>query len=40
MNLKLISESNNSNNSSNSSNSNAPQEMLQISIGMTFYGKI
>ena len=31
MNLKLISES---------SNSNAPQEMLQISIGMTFYGKI
>ena len=34
MNLKLISES------SNSSNSNAPQEMLQISIGMTFYGKI
>ena len=34
MNLKLISES------SNSSNSNAPQEMLQISISMTFYGKI
>ena len=34
MNLKLISES------SNSSDSNAPQEMLQISIGMTFYGKI
>lgn len=34
MNLKLISES------SNSSESNAPQEMLQISIGMTFYGKI
>ena len=34
MNLNLISES------SNSSNSNAPQEMLQISIGMTFYGKI
>ena len=31
MNLKLISES---------SNSNAPQEMLQISLGMTFYGKI
>ena len=31
MNLKLISES---------SNSNVPQEMLQISIGMTFYGKI
>ena len=31
MNLKLISES---------SNSNAPQEMLQISIGMTFYCKI
>ena len=31
MNLELISES---------SNSNAPQEMLQISIGMTFYGKI
>ena len=31
MNLKLISES---------SNSNGPQEMLQISIGMTFYGKI
>ena len=34
MNLKLISES------SNSRNINAPQEMLQISIGMTFYGKI
>ena len=34
MNLKLISESN------NSRNINAPQEMLQISIGMTFYGKI
>ena len=34
MNLKLISEI------SNSSDSNAPQEMLQISIGMTFYGKI
>ena len=34
MNLKLISES------SNSSESNPPQEMLQISIGMTFYGKI
>ena len=34
MNLKLISES------SNSSNSNAPKEMLQISVGMTFYGKI
>ena len=32
MNLKLISESSNS--------SKAPQEMLQISIGMTFYGKI
>ena len=31
MNLELISES---------SDSNAPQEMLQISIGMTFYGKI
>ena len=31
MNLKLISES---------SNSNAPQEMLQISLGMTFYGQI
>ena len=31
MNLELISEI---------SNSNAPQEMLQISIGMTFYGKI
>ena len=31
MNLELISES---------SNSNVPQEMLQISIGMTFYGKI
>ena len=31
MNLKLISES---------SNSNAPKEMLQISVGMTFYGKI
>ena len=31
MNLKLISES---------SNSKAPQEMLQISISMTFYGKI
>ena len=31
MNLKLISDS---------SNSDAPQEMLQISIGMTFYGKI
>ena len=34
MNLKLISES------SSSSNSNAPQGMLQISIGMIFYGKI
>ena len=34
MNLKLISES------SNTSESNDPQEMLQISIGMTFYGKI
>ena len=34
MNLKLISGS------GNSSNSNAPQEMLQILIGMTFYGKI
>ena len=34
MNLKLISES------GNSSNSNAPQEMLKISIAMTFYGKI
>ena len=34
MNLKLISES------SNSRNINDPQEMLQISIGMTFYGKI
>ena len=31
VNLKLIGES---------SNSNAPQEMLEISIGMTFYGKI
>ena len=34
MNLKLISES------SNTSESNDPQEMLQISINMTFYGKI
>jgi len=34
INLKLISES------SNSSNSNAPQEILEISLAMTFYGKI